>query len=368
MILLEGTLSFLGVGVPPPSPAWELMIADGRGFLATAWWITLFPGVAMLLTCSPSIRWGTGSAITWIPSCASWRPAPGAGGPGHRTPSAHGRGGGHARRSRRRWGRSKAVGGGSRGRGLIGALRRAADTQRLGAYMTRCMTDRSPRLHSCRRLDRAVPGGPAQAAPEGQMTWGVQCRSPHLVRPRGDARHHHALHVPLRAPRRHAQAHARRSHDAGLAESWTASRTGSPTSSSCAKGDVPQRRPGHRRGRQVLLPGTRAPPPVAQGPRGRRRDPDPGRVRFRLKEPWPDFLIFYTSATVPAGSCPRNTWRRSATTPTRRCRWAPAYNSCPSRRGSSWCWRPSSPTGGRPLGQAARVPRRHRRRDAGWPC
>src|SRR3989454_11196199 len=50
VILLEGSLSFLGVGVPPPSPAWGLMIADGRGFLATAWWITLFPGVAMLLT------------------------------------------------------------------------------------------------------------------------------------------------------------------------------------------------------------------------------------------------------------------------------------------------------------------------------
>jgi peptide/nickel transport system permease protein len=50
VILLEGTLSFLGVGVPPPAPAWGLMIADGRGFLATAWWITLFPGLAMLLT------------------------------------------------------------------------------------------------------------------------------------------------------------------------------------------------------------------------------------------------------------------------------------------------------------------------------
>jgi peptide/nickel transport system permease protein len=50
VILLEGTLSFLGVGVPPPNPAWGLMIADGRGYLATAWWISLFPGLAMLLT------------------------------------------------------------------------------------------------------------------------------------------------------------------------------------------------------------------------------------------------------------------------------------------------------------------------------
>jgi len=50
VILLEGTLSFLGVGVPPPNPAWGLMIADGRGFLATGWWMSLFPGLAMLLT------------------------------------------------------------------------------------------------------------------------------------------------------------------------------------------------------------------------------------------------------------------------------------------------------------------------------
>ncbi|MBM3222563.1 MAG: ABC transporter permease [Candidatus Tectomicrobia bacterium] len=50
VILLEGSLSFLGVGVPPPNPAWGLMIAEGRGFLATAWWISLFPGLAMLLT------------------------------------------------------------------------------------------------------------------------------------------------------------------------------------------------------------------------------------------------------------------------------------------------------------------------------
>src|SRR5262249_51064761 len=49
VILLEGTLSFLGVGVPPPNPAWGLMIAEGRGFLATAWWITLFPGLAVLV-------------------------------------------------------------------------------------------------------------------------------------------------------------------------------------------------------------------------------------------------------------------------------------------------------------------------------
>ena len=50
VILLEGSLSFLGVGVPPPQPAWGLMIAEGRGMLQTAWWNSLFPGIAMALT------------------------------------------------------------------------------------------------------------------------------------------------------------------------------------------------------------------------------------------------------------------------------------------------------------------------------
>ena len=50
VILLEGSLSFLGVGVPPPQPAWGLMIAEGRGLLQTAWWTALFPGIAMALT------------------------------------------------------------------------------------------------------------------------------------------------------------------------------------------------------------------------------------------------------------------------------------------------------------------------------
>ena len=50
VILLEGSLSFLGVGVPAPQPAWGLMIADGRGLINTAWWTALFPGIAMALT------------------------------------------------------------------------------------------------------------------------------------------------------------------------------------------------------------------------------------------------------------------------------------------------------------------------------
>ena len=50
VILVESTLSFLGAGVPPPTPAWGSMVADGRDFLADAWWISTMPGVAILLT------------------------------------------------------------------------------------------------------------------------------------------------------------------------------------------------------------------------------------------------------------------------------------------------------------------------------
>ena len=49
LILVEASLSFLGVGVPPPHPAWGLMVADGREFVASAYWITLFPGLAILM-------------------------------------------------------------------------------------------------------------------------------------------------------------------------------------------------------------------------------------------------------------------------------------------------------------------------------
>jgi peptide/nickel transport system permease protein len=50
MIIIEASLSFLGVGVPPPTPTWGGMLADGRGFLDTAWWIAFFPGVVLMLT------------------------------------------------------------------------------------------------------------------------------------------------------------------------------------------------------------------------------------------------------------------------------------------------------------------------------
>jgi peptide/nickel transport system permease protein len=50
VILFEAALSFLGVGIPPPNPAWGLMVADGRVLVVTAWWVAFFPGLAILLT------------------------------------------------------------------------------------------------------------------------------------------------------------------------------------------------------------------------------------------------------------------------------------------------------------------------------
>ena len=50
VILVEASLSFLGAGVPPPTPAWGSMVADGRDRLADAWWIATIPGVVILLT------------------------------------------------------------------------------------------------------------------------------------------------------------------------------------------------------------------------------------------------------------------------------------------------------------------------------
>ena len=48
-VLLEAALSFLGVGVPPPTPSWGSMLADGRAYIDTAWWTAVFPGLAITL-------------------------------------------------------------------------------------------------------------------------------------------------------------------------------------------------------------------------------------------------------------------------------------------------------------------------------
>ena len=49
-ILLESSLTFLGLGVDPTIPSWGGMLADGRTYLQSAWWVSVFPGLAILLT------------------------------------------------------------------------------------------------------------------------------------------------------------------------------------------------------------------------------------------------------------------------------------------------------------------------------
>ncbi len=49
-ILSEAALSFLGLGVQPPQPSWGRMLYDGRGFIEQAWWMGVFPGLAIFLT------------------------------------------------------------------------------------------------------------------------------------------------------------------------------------------------------------------------------------------------------------------------------------------------------------------------------
>ena len=49
VIIVEASLSFLGAGIPPPTPAWGSMIAEGRDFITSAWWVSFFPGLAILL-------------------------------------------------------------------------------------------------------------------------------------------------------------------------------------------------------------------------------------------------------------------------------------------------------------------------------
>ena len=50
VIIVEASLSFLGAGIPPPTPAWGAMVADGREYVDTAWWVSAFPGIAIMLT------------------------------------------------------------------------------------------------------------------------------------------------------------------------------------------------------------------------------------------------------------------------------------------------------------------------------
>jgi peptide/nickel transport system permease protein len=49
VILVEASLSFLGAGIPPPTPAWGSMVAEGRDYITRAWWVSFFPGAAIML-------------------------------------------------------------------------------------------------------------------------------------------------------------------------------------------------------------------------------------------------------------------------------------------------------------------------------
>ena len=50
MIIFEASLSFLGLGVPPPTPTWGRMVFEGVQYVDSAWWVSFFPGVAIVLT------------------------------------------------------------------------------------------------------------------------------------------------------------------------------------------------------------------------------------------------------------------------------------------------------------------------------
>jgi peptide/nickel transport system permease protein len=48
VIIVESSLSFLGAGIPPPTPSWGAMMADGRSYIASASWLSLYPGMALV--------------------------------------------------------------------------------------------------------------------------------------------------------------------------------------------------------------------------------------------------------------------------------------------------------------------------------
>ena len=48
-ILAEAALSFLGLGVSPDTPSWGIMLSEGKDWMESAWWIAVFPGIAITL-------------------------------------------------------------------------------------------------------------------------------------------------------------------------------------------------------------------------------------------------------------------------------------------------------------------------------
>jgi peptide/nickel transport system permease protein len=72
VMLAESSLSFLGIGVQPPSITWGLMVADGRNYLTTAWWLSFWPGMAILLTALSANLLSSWMRIAMDPKL-SWR-------------------------------------------------------------------------------------------------------------------------------------------------------------------------------------------------------------------------------------------------------------------------------------------------------
>ncbi len=70
-ILTEAGLSFLGLGVQPPYATWGNILNDGRDYIEIAWWMTLYPGLAILITVLSYNLMGRGSATRSIRACAS---------------------------------------------------------------------------------------------------------------------------------------------------------------------------------------------------------------------------------------------------------------------------------------------------------
>ena len=60
VVIYEASLGFLGLGVQPPTPTWGNMMAEGRQYISSAWWICLFPGVALVLTTAAANWLGDG--------------------------------------------------------------------------------------------------------------------------------------------------------------------------------------------------------------------------------------------------------------------------------------------------------------------
>lgn len=71
VVLMEASLSFLGAGIPAPTPAWGAMIADGRSVLTSAWWVSFFPGLTIVLLVTSLNMLGDHLRDRWDPKLRS---------------------------------------------------------------------------------------------------------------------------------------------------------------------------------------------------------------------------------------------------------------------------------------------------------